>query len=59
MKKRELLKMILVAIPLALGIAIIVLSQAGEPITNFEALVGISVVCLALAVMTTVDTEAF
>ena len=59
MERKELAKTILFAIPLAIGVALIVLHQLGEPATNLEMLLGVSIFCLALAGLLLIDTEKF
>lgn len=59
MEKKVLARVIMLAISLALGIAMIVLNYLGEPITNMETIVGVSILCLTFAGLSTVDTESF
>ena len=56
--KKEMIKMVLYAVALAMGVATIVLSWTGLP-SNYdtEPLLGIGILCLAIAGLHCVDTK--
>ena len=58
MAKTEIIKFVLYAIPLAMGVAITVLSILGESSKEAHGLLlGIAVLCLALAGLRTVNVK--